>query len=266
MVKRKREILMQEHGTERDGSKVQKLLRDAILRLELRPGAILDEAGLAAQLSVSRTPIREAIIQLIADGLVIRDGRSARVAPLDFDDVPKIYDALLISSRMIQRLAAENRTGDELIAIQRAMFAFEELIYKGDGLDRQDANVNFHMEITRAAKNQYFEDFYERTLVASSRLSRACFSSTEKRGIDLEKPDIELVQHLQETARQHRAIVAAIAAQNVEDADRLAIEHQRLSFNRLKRALFSSSGAIGSISSLELLGNHFSTNELNTAE
>ena len=73
---------------ERDGSKVARQIREAILRLELRPGAVLDEADLAATMNVSRTPVREAIIQLISDGLVERQGRKALVATLDFDEVP----------------------------------------------------------------------------------------------------------------------------------------------------------------------------------
>ena len=107
--------------TERDAWKVTRELRDAILRLELRPGRSLDEAAIAEALSVSRTPVREAIIQLIADGLVVREGRSAKVAPLDFDDLPKLYDALLIASRMVHRLAAQNRTDEDLKRITDQM-------------------------------------------------------------------------------------------------------------------------------------------------
>lgn len=243
---------MSEQGTERDGAKVQKHLRDAILRLDLRPGTIIDEAGLATALNVSRTPVREAIIQLIADGLVIRDGRSARVTPLDFDELPRIYEALLVSSRMVHRLAAENHTADDLVVIRKAMFAFEELIYKGDGLERQDANVEFHMQIARAARNRYFLEFYERALTASSRLSRACFSNTDRQNIADSEPDSELVQHVQETVRQHRAIVDAIAGHDVEEVDRLAIAHQELSFNRLKRALFTGADSILSLPNLEI--------------
>jgi DNA-binding GntR family transcriptional regulator len=69
--------------TERDGTHVEKWIREAILRLKLRPGQVLDEARLSEELMVSRTPVREAIIKLIADGLIIRDGRKAKVTPLD---------------------------------------------------------------------------------------------------------------------------------------------------------------------------------------
>lgn len=234
------------------GEEVRNILRERIVRLELRPGSAIDEGGLATQLSVSRTPIREAIIQLIADGLIIRDGRIARVAPLDFDEVPKLYEALLVSSRMIHRLAAENRTEADLKAIRLAMKGFEGLTYSGDGLARQDANVVFHTKIACAAKNRYFSEFYEHTLIASSRLARACFSSIDRLDIADAAPDDELVAHVNETARQHRLMVEAIADRDVEASDRLAVIHQDLSFNRLKRAIFTGSTSITSSPSLKV--------------
>lgn len=230
----------------RDGDKVLGILRDQIIRLELRPGSIIDEASLCARLEVSRTPIREAIIQLIADGLVIRDGRSARVAPLDFDDVSKIYDALLISSRMIHRLAAEHRSEQDLARIRETMHGFEGLLDHSDGLARQDANVAFHMRIAQAAGNQYFIEFYKRSLIASSRLSRACFSNTELRSVPDVGPDEDLIEHVKETARQHRLIVEALADRDIEASDNLATLHQELSFNRLRATLFRATRSISS--------------------
>jgi DNA-binding GntR family transcriptional regulator len=248
---------MNDQASVRDGDKVLKALRDSILRLELRPGAIIDETTLASQLSVSRTPIREAIIQLIADGLVIRDGRSARVAPLDFDEVPKLYEALLISSRMIHRLAAENRNTADLDAIRKGMLDFEDLIHRGDGLERQDANLRFHMHIAAAAKNRYFLEFYEHTLIASSRLARACFSNTDRHAISEAEPDKDLVAHVNETCRQHRLMVKAIEDRDVEASDALAVQHQVLSFGRLKQAIFTGAASISSTPGLLLQPRQF---------
>lgn len=220
----------------RDGNKIFTTLREDILRLNLPPGSVIDESRIAVQHSVSRTPVREAIVQLIAEGLVIRDRRVARVAPLNFDDLPKIYDALLLSSRLIQRLAAENRTEADLAEIERRMLAFDALITKGNSIKRQDANVAFHMSVAHAGRNRYFAEFYERMLMTSSRLSRACFSGLNAR--DSATQD-DLLKHLAETSRQHHLIYQAVRDRDVEAADRLAVEHQHLSFTRLKQAIFS---------------------------
>lgn len=230
----------------RDGSKVFVLIREAILRLELRPGAVIDEAELATSLNVSRTPIREAIIQLISEGLVIRDGRSARVAPLDFDEVPKLYDALLISSRMINRLAALYRTETDLRKIKAAMIAFEENISAGDGLSRSELNIEFHLAIAAAAHNRYFAEFYESTLLASTRLARACFSGDNPSEFEPGYPDENIAAHMEETARQHRLMYEAIAARDAEACDKLAVQHENLAKKRLERRLFSPSSVLTS--------------------
>ncbi|WP_192178226.1 GntR family transcriptional regulator [Mesorhizobium amorphae] len=230
----------------RDGNRVYQTLRNSILRLETRPGAIIDEASIAAKHSVSRTPIREAIIQLISEGLIVRDGRVARAASFDFDEVPRLFDAIIITSRMIHRLAAENRTDQDLEKIKERHRKFEALVSQGDGVQRQDANLAFHMSIAAAARNRYFAEFYEHLLYAFSRLSRAAFSSDEETQIYGVVLNEELLAHLSETVRQHAQIVDAIAARDIEEADRLAIAHQDLAAARLKQRLFGGSRSIRS--------------------
>lgn len=222
-----------------------KALREQILTLTLRPGSVLDEAGLTRQFEVSRTPIREAIIQLIADGLVVREGRSARVAPLDIDDIAPLYDALLISSRMIQRLAAEFRNEADLATIRTTMQAFEDAVPSQRGAVLSEANFAFHMAISTAAKNRYFEDFYERTLIGSLRFNRACFSGNiyAIRGTE---------EHLATTAAQHRDMVTAIADKDVEAADRLATAHHDLARRRLEKVISMGAFSVNGTTDLSL--------------
>lgn len=234
--------------TERDGAKVTKILRDAILRLELRPGVIIDEVEVATRLNVSRTPVREAIIQLIADGLVVRQGRKANVAPLDFNEVPKLYDALLISSRLVHRLAAANRTKGDLTEIAKYMKVFEGSIANGDGVARSEANHSFHKAISKASANKYVSAFYETALTGTIRLSRACFSNKYEFGEG--EVDSTLKDHLAETVRQHAEIYRAIEAGDVSAADRLAVDHYRLTKDRVITILFGQSRALSEISNL----------------
>lgn len=234
---------MQAESPQRDGVKALNILRERIIRLEMSPGSVIDENALASMLSVSRTPVREAIIQLISEGLAIRDGRFARVAPLNFDEVPRLYEALLVSSRMIMRLAAEHRTDEDLKDIKAAHREFDKHMYSGDDMNRQEANVVFHLAIARAAHNSYFYEFYQKTLMASSRLSRACFSGAGKNagntGAVSETSDPELFAHVTETSRQHGLMVKAIEKRNIEDADDLAVQHHELACNRIKLLMFS---------------------------
>jgi DNA-binding GntR family transcriptional regulator len=220
-------------------------LREQILTLALRPGSVMDEAGLTREFGVSRTPIREAIIQLIADGLVVREGRSARVAPLDIDDIPPLYDALLISSRMIQRLAAEFRSESDLKTIRKRMENFDKAVPSQRGAVLSEANFAFHMAISAAARNRYFCEFYERTLIGSLRFNRACFSGNIYATRDTD-------EHLSITAQQHRDTVQAIADKDTEAADRLAVAHHALARNRLEKVLAMGALSIDGATDLSL--------------
>lgn len=237
---------------ERDGVKVARQIRNAILRLEYRPGQGLDEAVLSEALGVSRTPVREAIIQLIADGLVVRDGRKAMVAPLDFDDVPKLYDALLFSSRMIHRLAATNRTRADLQAIKENLLWFERSAKESNGVERSEANLAFHQSISRAGNNRYFASFYEQALIGTIRLARACFANTSDASDDADAATLEA--HLEETIRQHQLIYSAIEAQNVEESDATAVLHYDLTKARVEKVLFKGSPAFSGPIDLDLDG------------
>lgn len=240
--------------SERDGEKVSRRLRDAILRLQYHPGQSLDESELSESLGVSRTPVREAIIQLIADGLVVRDGRKARVAPLDLGDVPKLYDALLMSSRMIQRLAAQNRTPRDLKAIKKALETFEKGAIEKSDVERSEANMDFHFAISQAARNKYFQAFYDQVLFDTIRLARACFS--DQSAIN-STAGASLHDHLEETIRQHRLIYAAIEGEDAEQADVLAILHHQLTTERLKKVLFASALERGRPIALDFSSNHW---------
>jgi len=223
--------------TNRGGEKVYQGLREDILCLKLKPGSVLDEAAIAARYAVSRTPIREAIIHLISEGLVERHGRVALVASLNFDNLPAIFDALLLSSRVVNREAACNRTSEDLKNIRAKMLEFDRLCGDGSGVQRQDANLEFHMAIADAGRNEYFSSFYERMLLTGSRLHQACFSNQIAAERSPEE-QAELQQHLTATSQQHHRILEAIEARDADQADRLAVEHQELSFARLQNAVF----------------------------
>ncbi len=229
---------MQKSVDERESQKVARRLRDAILKLELRPGLVLDEADLAERMQVSRTPVREAIIQLISDGLVQRHGRKAIVATMDFDEVPKLYDALLVSSRLIQRLAAEHRTDADLKAIEKPMLDFEQSTDTSNGVERSEANLRFHLAISSAAGNRFFSSFYDSVLLGTIRLARACFAHESTAEYLHPSSKDDLAAHLAETERQHRVLFQAIVDRDVELADQLAVDHYQLTRRRIEKVLF----------------------------
>ncbi|NCT89813.1 GntR family transcriptional regulator [Cellulomonas sp. APG4] len=109
-------------------------LRDEILRWELRPGSLLSEVDLAARLGVSRTPVREALARLEADGLAAPGrGRTTVVAPLDATDVVHLFELRQALELEAVRLAARRRTDGVFEALTRRFETTARSV--GAGLD-----------------------------------------------------------------------------------------------------------------------------------
>ena len=98
---------------------VYDLLRNEILDLVLPPGSPIDEVQLAERFSMSRTPIREALVRLAGEGLIdTLPNRSTMVANLDFLNMSPFFDALTLMYRVTTRLAAQFHDAGDLQAIR----------------------------------------------------------------------------------------------------------------------------------------------------
>lgn len=208
-------------------------LRRDILRLYLAPGAALDEVALSARYSVSRTPVREALIRLTGDGLVANaKGRGARVAALDLQNLRAFFEGLDILQRAVTRLAALRRRPADLDAIAERLAAFEAGAARHDSETVNEANYQMHTAIARAAASDYLENAYGRCLTEGLRIGYVCFS--DHTGVDE-----RLETHLGATMHDHREIYDAIAAQDADRAEAVAGRHVDLFRNRIITALLS---------------------------
>lgn len=189
-------------------------LRDEILSLTLAPGETIDEAALADRLSMSRTPIREALVRLAADGLVsMLPNRSTIVAPIDFLNLPQFFDALTLMYRVTTRLAATNHKPADLGAIHARQAVFANAVSAGDSMAMIAANREFHLTIAEAGGNAYYTQLFARLLDEGRRiLLLYYYPSFEAR---LPHPYI----------LEHEALIAAITTRDVGECDRLAREH-----------------------------------------
>jgi DNA-binding GntR family transcriptional regulator len=104
------------------GDQVYQTLRANVRNGKIRPGQALQEVQLAAQLGVSRTPVREALTRLASDGLVSADGRSFVVPSLTLEDVDDIYEVRgLIEPEAVRRVAARSADPLSRAPIMRAL-------------------------------------------------------------------------------------------------------------------------------------------------
>ncbi len=132
-------------------------LRNEILNLGLPPGTLLDETEIAQRFKLSRSPVREALIRLSAEGLVVTlRNRSSLVAPFDIATVPSYVDATRLLYRLTSRLAALNRTAPQMANI-RKLREDHLLASERNDLERVvSLNREFHVAIAEASGNAYF--------------------------------------------------------------------------------------------------------------
>ncbi|HWL55263.1 MAG TPA: GntR family transcriptional regulator [Paracoccus sp. (in: a-proteobacteria)] len=131
-------------------------LRYRILTGRLAPGTTLLETELAALLSLSRTPVREAVIKLADEGLVDvrpRHGVTVRALSLqDFADILDVFSALEV--RAFELAAARGLSAEEARRLERMLDEMENATSAGDIARWSDLDDEFHSEIVALCSNQ----------------------------------------------------------------------------------------------------------------
>ena len=129
-------------------------LRDAIITGRVRPNERLVEADLALQLEVSRTPVRESLKKLAAEGLVISRRRGWIVREHTSDEIREIYEARSALEGYCARLAAQRGTDDEIQGIASISRREDKSILMSLRARLVEVNDLFHDAIISAAHNQ----------------------------------------------------------------------------------------------------------------
>ena len=192
---------------------VYDLLRDEILDLTLPPGSPIDEVQLAERFSMSRTPIREALVRLAGEGLIdTLPNRSTMVSNIDFLNLHTFFEAITLMYRMTTRLAAQHHSPADLPIIRAHQAEFARAVAAQDALAMIATNRDFHAAIAEAGRNPYFTALFCRLLDEGRRILRMYYQSFDDR----------LPQRY---ADEHEEMITAIAARDVGEADRLAKSH-----------------------------------------
>ena len=121
---------------------------------ELRPGDRLTETDLARRLRISRTPVREAIRQLEADGLVSHVPRvGATVRTLDYSEVMELYEMRTVLEATAARMATRAASDIEISELDEINADLAAAI--GDAPRAYELNRMFHETLAKAAKNRF---------------------------------------------------------------------------------------------------------------
>lgn len=129
-------------------------VRDLIIEGLLEPGSRIDETALVEQLGVSRTPFREALRTLAAEGLVvIRPSKGATVRKLSPDEVFSMLEVLAEIERLGGRLACERASKAEVAALLDIHDRMIALYARRDRLAYYKLNQLFHSRVATASRN-----------------------------------------------------------------------------------------------------------------
>ena len=137
------------------GDRVYTTLREYLRAGRLTAGQPLQEAALAAQLGVSRTPVREALARLASEGLVVTEGRSFILPALTDADIEDIYALrFLLEPEALRLVAASRPERKELAPLRKALDDMTAAHEAGDGAAFMEANYRFRDAWTALVPNQ----------------------------------------------------------------------------------------------------------------
>jgi DNA-binding GntR family transcriptional regulator len=151
-------------------------LADEIVRGALPPGAPLDETDIARRFSVSRTPVREALRQLVASGLVDAQAhRGAVVAQPSVERLTGMFEAMAELEAICAGLAAERMSPTERYRLEAVHEELRVLSHAGNPERFHEVNERFHNAIYAGAHNDYIAETTLATRVRVQPFRRAQF-------------------------------------------------------------------------------------------
>lgn len=202
---------------------VLEAIREAIINGTLQPRERLMEIQLAEELGVSRTPIREALRKLELEGFIVMVPRKgAYVADLTFKDIADVFEIRAALEGLAAGLAAERITDEELEVLERSLVEKGEAIAAHDLEHLVEVDTRFHETMYKASRNERL-----RTIISNLREQIQRFRATSLSYPGRNKDSLD----------EHRAILEAIEARDVQLARQLAQDHIENAENALIECL-----------------------------
>ncbi len=172
----------------------------------LRPNEALVETDLAERLGVSRTPVRESLLRLAANGLIISRRRRWYVYEHTADEIKEIYEVRAANEGYAARLCCERASDEQLQAIASAHTA----VNRASAEERVSANDAFHDQINNACGNQRLIK-----LITENRLFH----------FNLRLAAAYTPEELERSSGQHTELVAAVLARDGDRAEAVVRTH-----------------------------------------
>ena len=188
-------------------------IESAIASGELLPGDAIDDIALAHHYKVSRTPVREALLQLQAQGILSSTPRGgSMVAKMNLQQLLSLWELLAELEGIAVRLACERMTNDDLKALMKLHRSSKKIADKEDMDGWQDANLKFHEVIYEGARNPFLRQEVLRIRSRTGVYRRHAFGALGR---------------IKSSYDQHEKIVNAVEKRDAEAASLCMADHMR---------------------------------------
>ncbi|MBC2670103.1 GntR family transcriptional regulator [Novosphingobium piscinae] len=205
--------------------RIRAALADEIMAGQLKPGHPLDEGQIAARFGASRTPVREAIRELAAVGLLeVRPRRGAVVSGFDSQRVIDMFEMTAEIEAMCARLAAYRMNPVERSRLAKLHEESEAIVAAGDSDGYNQLNWDFHHAIYEGTHNRFI---VEQAAALHDRMAA------------FRLPQLRVRGRLDQSHAEHGEVVAAIMRGDGEEAARCMRAHKLKASISLERYLAS---------------------------
>lgn len=185
------------------------VIRDAIVRADLPPGAVVSNAAVAEQLGLSRAPVRDALARLADEGLVETKPQSyTRVTPLVLKEVRDAAEVVRAMHELAARTAVPLLTAGHIEAMREANRRFEAATGAGDVDAALEFDDELHGVLVGVCGNRAVAATIERYTPLIRRLERRLFSSARAG----------------RSVQRHDKLIAACAAGDVGQASQVTAQ------------------------------------------
>ena len=208
-------------------------IKELIVTLKLGPRDQVDEEWVAEELSIGRTPIREALFRLNAENLVeVVHGRGFFVQDITLSNLRDLFETMLILERSAVALAANRIQTDQIEDLQRINSDLRQAWLEQNFLHVTLLNSRFHRIIYKAMDNSFLFSYLDNLQNQSQRLAYMCFSK------DLSSYDMQ--SHAKLSIKDHQSIIELFKQGNDIEAVKVISEHVKLFQRRVNHFMLPS--------------------------
>lgn len=198
-------------------------LRNMIFEGELAPGERVPERVLCERFAISRTPLREALMVLAAEGLIdLSPHRGATVSKLSPESLEQMFPVMEALEGLAGELACQHVTDQDLEEIRALHERMVAHFQRGERLEYFQLNQRIHHKIVEVARNPVLMDVYTGL---SGRIRRARYLANLDR------------ERWQQAIAEHEEILATLSSRDGKRLSRLLIDHLQHKYEVLKTVL-----------------------------